>query len=87
MKTIMRPVETLVWMGPDGSFRPLRFRLEGQDGELIVIRVEQILSRTEERRAGNPMVTYGCQGQVRGQMRRFELKYEIRACKWYLYKI
>jgi len=87
MKTIMRPVEILVWAEPDGSQRPLRFRLEGHDGEPVVVRVEQILSRTEERRAGNPMVIYGCQGQVRGRMRRFELKYEIRACKWYLYKI
>jgi hypothetical protein len=33
------------------------------------------------------MVVYGCQGQVGGQIRRFELKYEIRTCKWYLYKI
>jgi hypothetical protein len=87
MRIIMRPVETLVWMEPDGNFRPLRFRLEAEDGELMVIRVEQILSRTEERLAGNPMVIYGCQGEVRGRMRRFELKYEIRACKWYLYKI
>jgi len=87
MKTIMRPVETLFWMETDGKLNPLRFRLEGQDGESIVIRVERILSRTEERRAGNPLVIYGCQGEVQGRMRRFELRYEIRACTWYLYKI
>lgn len=87
MKTIMRPVEALVWAETDGTLRPLRFRLESEDGERMVVRVEQILSRAEERRAGNPMVVYGCQGQVGGQIRRFELKYEIRTCKWYLYKI
>jgi hypothetical protein len=41
----------------------------------------------EERRAENPMVVYGCQGQVGGQKRLLELKYEIHTCKWYLYKI
>lgn len=87
MKTIMRPIEVLVWMETDGSQRPLRFRLENEDGEMVVVRVEQILSRSEERQAGNPMAIYACQGQIHGQQRRFELKYEIRTCKWYLYKI
>jgi hypothetical protein len=86
MKTIMRPIEALVWMEPDGDVRPLRFRLEDEAGEMVVVRVE-VLTRTEERQAGNPMIVYACQGQVRGRVRRFELKYEIRACKWYLYKI
>lgn len=87
MKTLMRPVEVLVWMEPNGSLTPLRFRLENEEGELVVVRVDEILTRTEERQAGNPMILYACQGQIRGQVRRFELKYEVRACKWYLYKI
>jgi Uma2 family endonuclease len=87
MKILMRPIEVLVWSEPDGNQRPLRFRLENKDGELVVVHVEQILSQTENGWAGNPMVIYDCQRLIGNRQRRFELKYEKKTCKWWLYRI
>jgi hypothetical protein len=71
---------------PDGSARPLRFQVEGRDG-ITVIKIDSIISKQEEKLAGNRMLVFSCQSVIGDIQRRFELKYEITTCKWYLYKI
>lgn len=86
MKILMRPIEVLVLSKTDGNLRPLRFRIENKNGGLTVVHVEQILSQDENNWAGNPMVIYNCQGQIEDKQRHFDLKYEKKTCKWWLYK-
>ncbi len=82
MKAYMRPVEMLVWFKEEGNPVPLRFKDKGR-----VIRVEKVLSRSEEKLAGNRMLVFQCQTVLNGELRRFELKFELQTCKWFLYKI
>ena len=52
--------------------RPIRFRHEG-----TVVKVGQIVKISEEKLAGNRMKVYECQSEINGQMKRFELKFEM----------
>ena len=81
MKVYMRPVEMLAWFNEEGP-HPLKFKLNDK-----VIKVEQILSSTQERLAGNRMVVYKCQSEMNGELKPFELKFEMQTCKWFLFKI
>jgi len=78
----MKPIEMIAWFSKDGIATPVRYKLEGK-----VIKVEQVTSRSEEKLAGNRMIIYRCQSEINGELRPFELKYELRTCKWYLFKL
>ncbi|KGP76600.1 hypothetical protein JT05_03890 [Desulfosporosinus sp. Tol-M] len=82
MKIVMKPIEMIAWFSKDGIATPVRYKLEGK-----VIKVEQVTSRSEEKLAGNRMIIYRCQSEINGELRPFELKYELRTCKWYLFKL
>ena len=83
----MRPIEMLAWFNKDNYPVPLRYRITAEDSTKIVIKVEKILFREEEKLAGNRMVIYRCESTINQVQRIFELKYEIATCKWYLYKM
>lgn len=82
MRVVMKPIEMIAWFDVPGTPRPIRFRHNGN-----VVKVEQILKLSEEKLAGNHMKIFECQTLIDGQMKRFELKYEMNTCKWFLYKI
>ena len=82
MKVVMAPIEMIASFDLHGTLRPIRFRHEG-----TVVKVEQIIKLSEEKLAGNRMKVYECQSEIDGMMKRFELKYELSTCKWFLYKI
>ena len=82
MRVLMKPIEMIAWFDLPGTLRPIRFRHEG-----TVVKVGQIVKVTEEKLAGNRMRVYECQSEIHGQLKRFELKYEMSTCKWYLFKM
>ena len=82
MKLIMKLIEMIAWFDVSGKPRPIRFRHDGN-----VVKVEQIIRSSEEKIAGNHMKIFECQSQIHGQMKHFELKYEMNTCKWFLYKM
>lgn len=86
MKVYMKPIRMISMADPDGKIRPLRFQIEGKDGR-VTANVDRIISAREEKLAGNRMRVYDCQSVVGNQERRFELKYDIAKCKWFLYKM
>jgi len=81
-KVLMKPIEMIAWFNITGTLRPIRFRHDG-----IVVKVERIVKVTEEKLAGNRMKVYECQSEIHGQMKCFELKYELNTCKWFLFKM
>lgn len=82
MRVVMAPIEMIAWFDLPGTPRPIRFRHEGN-----VVKVEQIIKMSEEKFAGNRMKTYECQSEIGGILKRFQLKFELNTCKWFLYKI
>ena len=82
MKVLMKPIEMIAWFTKDGVPNPIRYKLDN-----LVIRVGQVRSKSEEKVAGNRMIVYRCQSEINGELRPFELQFEVQTCKWYLWKL
>jgi len=78
----MKPIEMIAWFTQEGVPKPIRYRLDGN-----VIKVEKVTSKSEEKLAGNRMIVYRCQSVINGELRLFELKYELQTGKWYLFRM
>jgi len=87
MKVVMKPIEPIVWFTENGVIKPIKFRLMDSSGSWVVIKVDQIVETKEEKLAGNRMITFVCQSLIQGVSRPYEIKYEIRTGKWFLFKI
>lgn len=87
MKVLAKPIEVVAAFNTQGEPTPIRFRIENKDKTLSVIRIDKLISRDIEKLAGNNMMVLKCQGIISGQERVFEIKYELRTCKWMLFKI
>lgn len=87
MKVLMKPIEMIAWFNKDNYPIPLRYRVASENMENVVIKVDKILFREEEKLAGNRMILYRCESLINDTQKLFELKYDISTCKWYLFKM
>jgi len=87
MKVLMKPIEMIAWFKEDKYPIPLRYRITAEDMTKVVVKIDRILFKEEEKLAGNRMVVYKCEATINRVRRIFELKYEIETCRWYLYKM
>ena len=87
MKVVMKQIQVIAVFTENARPAPVKFKLLKEDGTYIVVKINKIITINEERLAGNRMFVYACQSIFDGVEKRYELKYEINTCKWYLYKI
>lgn len=87
MKVLMQPIEILIRFSKEGIPYPLKFKIEEPDSGPIVVKIDHILFRSEEKLAGNRMFIFRCQGVINNILKVFEIKYETATCRWFLYKI
>lgn len=87
MKVVAKPIEVISIMDTKGIITPLRLRIVREDESLQVIKVDKVITRTQEKLAGNLMIVFTCQSLVGDVDKRYELKYELNTCKWILFKI
>lgn len=86
MKVVARPIDVVAWFDKDGSLHPVRFRILKEEMNKV-IKIDRVISKEKEKLAGNDMIVYSCQSVVNGTYLRYELKYELKSCKWILFKI
>ncbi|HZK54915.1 MAG TPA: hypothetical protein VFC84_12070 [Desulfosporosinus sp.] len=82
MRVFMKPIEMIAWFTKEGVPKPIRYKVDD-----VVIKVQQVISKSEEKLAGNRMIIFRCQSEINGELRPYELKYEVGTCKWYLFKM
>ncbi len=87
MRILAQPIEMISYTDNKGDIRPLRFRLQVDDEPLKVIKVDKVIVKEMEKLAGNNMIVFKCQSLIGDALRLFEIKYELKTCKWILYKI
>lgn len=87
MKVLMRSVDMICCTSKEGLITPIKFRIADKEKEYKIIRIDKILSRDEEKLAGNRMLVFKAQSIIDNCEWRFEMKYEFSTCKWFLYKI
>lgn len=83
----MKSVDMICLSSSDGDITPLKFRIKEGGGEPRIVKIDRIISRKEEKIAGNRMLIFTVQSDMDGIERVFEMKYEIQSFKWYLYKL
>lgn len=86
MRVVAKSIDMIAWFQEDGQIRPLKFKIE-ESGRHEIIKVDRIISTGTEKQAGNVMHVFECQSEIEGQIRRYQLKYEIETTRWILFKI
>lgn len=87
MKIVAKPVDMVVWCSRDGVLHPVKFRVDDNREFLYVVKVDKIINRHLEKTAGNDMMVFTCQSVINNIERLYQIKYELKSCKWILYKI
>lgn len=82
MKILSTPIEVLAHFEQNGTPHPIRFKLADKE-----IKIERVISMTEEKLAGNKMLCFRCQSEIGGELKPFEIKFELGTCKWFLWKM
>ncbi len=87
MKVFMKPIKMISISEENGILTPLKFQISNEEKQYITIKIDNVCERNEEKLAGNRMLIYRCQSNIDGNLKVYELKYEISNCKWYLFKM
>lgn len=69
------------------DIHPIRFRIKKEDESFSVVKIEKVLTKYKEKLAGNEMLIFKYQSATGNQQGQYELKYELRTCKWILWKM
>lgn len=87
MKVLAKPIEMLAWFTCEGLPNPIRFKIISEDNAFTVIKIDRVITKELEKLAGNNMVVFKCQSNINGTEKLYEIKYDLRTCKWILFKI
>lgn len=87
MKVVAQPIEVISYTNDKGDVRPLRFRLQMENLAVRVIKIDKVILKETEKLAGNLMIVFRCESIINSTVRLFEIKYDLKTCKWMLYKI
>ena len=78
------PVDVICVYSANGDIRPLRFRMEDEDHQLLRVDIDEIISCREVQYVGIEAHIFLCRATVQGKETLFELKYTIRSHNWCL---
>lgn len=82
-----QPIDVITYHDEDGSFKPYRFRMKDDDGELLTIQVRRIVDKKEEKITGTYYNTYYCLCTVYDMSKTFELRFIRDTGRWFLMNI
>ena len=78
------PVDVISVCSADGQIRPLRFRMEDENHQLLRVDIDKIISCRHIQYVGIEAQVFLCKASVKGKQWLFELKYTIRSHCWCL---
>ena len=84
MEQSICPVDVISMCSAGGEIRPLRFRMEDEDHQLLRIDIEEVISSKEIQYVGIEAQIFLCRANVMGKSTLFELRYTIRSHRWCL---
>ena len=86
MNALNKPVEMIAVCSPEGALSPARFRLTGEDGERITVRIRQIRKSEQIPYLGIETFRFVCTALVGERERAFELRYRAHDHRWVLWQ-
>ncbi len=78
------PVDVISLCGADGQIRPLRFRMEDEQRQLLRVDVDEVVSVRQIQYVGIEAYIFLCRATVKMKPWLFELKYTVRTHTWCL---
>ena len=78
------PVDVISMCSANGDIRPLRFRMENEDHQLLRVDIDEIVSSKRIQYVGIEAQIFLCRATVNGKNTMFELRYTIRSHSWCL---
>lgn len=87
MKLVNKNIDMISWTSRDGSITPVRFRLEEDDGETVIIKVGRIIQTEKNKFGGSPTLCFLCSSIVNNAEKIYELTCNCDSQKWLLRKI
>ena len=78
------PVDVISMCSANGDIRPLRFRMEDEDHQLLRVDIDEVVSSKLIQHVGIEAHIFLCRATVRGKSTLFELRYTIRSHNWCL---
>ncbi len=77
-------VDVISLCSANGEIRPLRFRMEDSQHQLLRVDIDQVISIRQVQYVGIEAYIYLCKAVIQGKKRMFELKYTLRSHRWSL---
>ena len=87
MKVVAKPISMVAWFDAKGMPHPVRFKIEDEESEDVVIKIGRVVTQDREKFCGNHMLIFNCQSVINGAEKMYQIKYELGTCKWILFKI
>lgn len=84
MEQTVRPVDVISMCSAGGEIRPLRFRMEDENHQLMRVDIDEIVSSRKIQYVGIEAQIFLCRATVHGKRVLFELRYAIRTHSWCL---
>ena len=86
MESNICPVDVICVCSACGEIRPLRFRMEDENHQLLRVDIDEVISMRPIQYVGIEAKLFLCRAVVEGKQWLFELKYTIRSHSWCLYR-
>lgn len=86
MKVVVNKIEMIAHFKDDGKINPIKFRIKEEDS-YNVIKIKKVIKVDEQKIAGEKIKMYTCTAVINNTEKIFELRFNIKNCEWYLYKI
>ena len=78
------PVDVISMCSANGDIRPLRFRMEDEEHQLLRVDIDEVVSSRRIQYVGIEAQIFLCKAVVKGKNTLFELRYTIRSHSWCL---
>ena len=78
------PVDVISMCSANGDIRPLRFRMEDEDHQLLRVDIDEVVSCRPIQFVGIEAQIFLCRAMIKGKQSLFELRYTIRNHTWCL---
>ena len=78
------PIDVISVCSAAGDIRPLRFRIEDEEHQLMRVDIDEVVNVRQVQYVGIEAHIFLCRATVHGKQWLFELRYTIRSHNWCL---
>lgn len=82
-----KPIEMISCCNTLGEIVPIKFRMEGDDHQMMVVPISEVVYTKESHFAGMQTFEYGCKIKIDSREQLVEISYQVMSHRWLIKKI